>query len=323
MRKKLGIVGAGGFFGLSFVDAFLAGDLDAFGIDKLMLISRSLSPRLSKLSQSFPKKLQFIQSDISALESLPSCDFWLHFATSSSIQRYQINAALEFENNTHNLKYFMKLVAKSKEVRSVLFASSGAVYEQSLAGLSETSPLIAKTSILHPDTAYAQSKLLGEQMVEAFAKEIGINYSIARCFAFCGFHLPLSSHFAVGNFVRDIVESRHINVKATHPVYRSYLHTDDLVRWLMVMLSDCRASGHIFNVGAADAVSLRDLAEALANHFDGSTKLPNSDAEYYSHVPTSYFPDVAKAKRLLDLEQSESTVKAVIRMAQMIKRPQT
>ena len=37
--KNLGIVGAGGFFGLSFINSFLNGKLQAFGIEKLTLIT--------------------------------------------------------------------------------------------------------------------------------------------------------------------------------------------------------------------------------------------------------------------------------------------
>ena len=98
---------------------------------------------------------------------------------------------------------------------------------------------------------------------------------------------------------------------------------DDLEKWLMVMVSDRRASGDIFNVGSPDVVSLQYVAEVLAKHFKLGLKLASPDVEYRTIASKGYFPDVRKAKKLLDLEQSESSIEAVLRMAETIKKSQT
>ena len=319
---KLGIVGADGFFGLSFVNSFLNGKLDEFCIEKLTLISRNTSTKLCQIAAENSEKIQLIDSDICELISVPRCDHWLHFAASSSSDRYQKNAKFEFKNNTDNLRYFIALVEKSESVSSILLASSGAVYRPSLNALSETSPLVGRATSVNKSNAYAQSKLDCEKVIQNISNN-KIRVVIARCFAFCGPELPLKSHFAVGNFVSDILAGRPIHVKSPSPVFRSYLHTDDLVKWLTVMVTDERASGHILNVGSQNAVSLLSIAETLAKHFKLTIKLAIPEIEYYARTPTSYFPDVSKANSLLDLEPTESSMEAVLRMAETIKTSQT
>lgn len=320
--KNLGIVGAGGFFGLSFISSFLNGKLEAFGINKLTLVSRNASNKLYQIAAENSEKIQLIDSDICELDSVPKCDYWLHFAASSSSERYQKNAKFEFKNNTDNLRYFTTLVERSKSVSSILFASSGAVYKPSLTALSENSPLVERVASVNKTNAYAQSKLDSEEVIQNISSS-KIRVSIARCFAFCGPELPLTSHFAVGCFVSDVLAGRPIHIKATCPVFRSYLHTDDLVKWLMVMVTDERASGQILNVGSQNAVSLLSIAKTLAKHFKLTVKLAIPEMEYNTRTPKSYFPDVSKANRLLDLEPTESSIEAVLRMAETIKNSET
>jgi nucleoside-diphosphate-sugar epimerase len=320
--KNLGIVGAGGFFGLSFIDSFLNGNLEAFDINKLTLISRNASNKLCQIAAENSEKIQLINSDICELDSVPKCHCWLHFAASSSSERYQKNANFEFKNNINNLQYFTTLVEKTEGVSSILFTSSGAVYRPSLTALSENSPLVQRVESVNKTNAYAQSKLASEEIIQKITSS-KIRVSIARCFAFCGPELPLTGHFAVGNFVSDILAGRPIHIKAPSPVYRSYLHTDDLVKWLMVMVTDERASGQILNVGSQNATSLLSVAETLAKHFNLSLKRAIPETEYNTRASTSYFPDISKANRLLGLEPSESSIEAVLRMAETIKMSQT
>jgi nucleoside-diphosphate-sugar epimerase len=91
----------------------------------------------------------------------------------------------------------------------------------------------------------------------------------------------------------------------------------------MVMVTDERASGQILNVGSQNAISLLSVAETLAKHFNLSLKRAFPETEYNTRSPTSYFPDVSKANRLLGLEPSESSIEAVLRMAETIKMSQT
>jgi len=49
--------------------------------------------------------------------------------------------------------------------------------------------------------------------VRGHSKKSGMECKIARCWAFCGPHFPLDRHFAIGNFIADVLAGRTIRIQ--------------------------------------------------------------------------------------------------------------
>lgn len=183
--------------------------------------------------------------------------------------------------------------AREKKVARFLLTSSGAVYgrqPESLWGIPETwsggSPDPASTA-----SAYAEGKRVAETMTVCAAATSGFVARIARCFAFVGPGLPLDTHFAAGNFIRDILAGGRPVLRGNPAVVRSYLYTSDLTAWIWAHLVGDGAP--VINVGSDEAVSLGALANRLT-----SVHLPEV-AERYTEGDGSgsrYVPDISNAK---------------------------
>lgn len=143
--------------------------------------------------------------------------------------------------------------ARLKEVKKLLFTSSGAVYG------SQEVDFVDEEASLCPVTAYGQAKLEAEEMLLAS----GVPAVVARCFAFIGTRLPLDQHFAAGNFLRDALAGNPIVIQGDGRPLRSYLYAPDLIRQLRLLLEK-GVPGRIYNVGSERAVSIAELARLAA-----------------------------------------------------------
>lgn len=142
-------------------------------------------------------------------------------------------------------------------------------------------------------------------------------FLIARCFAFVGAFLPRDQHFAIGNFIEDGLRNRPIIVKANCPVFRSYMHADDLVNWLMTICHSASSLCPIYNVGSSNALAIGDLAELVAKRFN----IDVHKEKFSQEGVDRYIPSIDKAKKELGLKLEidlptaiEKTIDAVLSM---------
>jgi nucleoside-diphosphate-sugar epimerase len=137
---------------------------------------------------------------------------------------------------------------------------------------------------------------------------------IARCFAFVGPHLPLDTHFAIGNFIRDALRGGAINVAGDGTPKRSYLYASDLTVWLWTLLLKA-PSACAYNVGSSEDNSIRRLAEivsaALASHSVVKVSKQSSPGTPVSR----YVPSIAKAVDQLGLRVRVSLLQGIVKTA--------
>jgi nucleoside-diphosphate-sugar epimerase len=187
-----------------------------------------------------------------------------------------------------------------------LLTSSGAVYGRQPADLTHVpESYMGAPNPLDPASTYGEGKRAAElrcalYQSAAIAKGQSFDAKIARCWAFCGPHLPLDAHFAIGNFIGDVIAGRPISIGGDGTPRRSYLYAADLAIWLWTILFRGPSLVPI-NVGSAHDVSIRELAEIVVATLAPHIPIHAAKQPVPGAAPARYVPSVDRAEMLLGL----------------------
>ena len=221
----------------------------------------------------------------------------LHGATAASAS---LNASAPFEMFdviVGGTRRVLELATAARASRFFLM-SSGAVYgpqPPSMTHIPETYG--GGPSPLDVGNAYAEGKRAAELLSAIQAKSAGFELVVARAFAFVGPYLPLDAHFAIGNFLRDAMAEKPIQILGDGTPYRSYMYAADLAVWLWTLLVRGRPNT-AYNVGSDDGRPLREIADRVAALTGGSVHVARPPT---GQPPARYVPDVTLATTELGL----------------------
>lgn len=236
-------------------------------------------------------------------------DYIIHAATTSA---YIVNPLEMLDTIVDGTRRVLDL-ARQSGAKRLLFTSSGAVYGRQPPALSHVSEEYhGAPDSLNAGSAYAQGKRLAEFLCAAYHREFGVKAIIARGFAFVGPYLPEDAHFAVGNFLRDARRGGPVVVKGDGTAYRSYLYAADLAIWLWTILLR-GTPGRAYNVGSEDAISMAELAQAVAASVQPALPVHIERQAAPGVAPHYYVPSTLRARRELGLQQTIDLPEALAR----------
>jgi dTDP-glucose 4,6-dehydratase len=315
--KTLLVIGGTGFFGKSILDAFSRDLLATWGIGKVIVMSRNANQLLQDTPDLVGQNVELYSADITNTETLPFADYVIHAAASTDVRNYLSSPEQEKMNIQAGTYNYCRLAKKFHIKSKIVYVSSGAVYGVQSPTVDKIDELSQSSNLTDMDISkqdYAAAKQDAENAINQLGVD-GLNVSIARCFAFVGKYLPRDQHFAIGNFIADVIDNRPIVVKAKHKVYRSYMYADDLVEWLMTIADHASPDCPTYNVGSDQAILVGDLARVLSQRYHVPNEVPLiSDAKI-----DRYIPSIEKAQRELNLniticldEAINMTIKKII-----------
>lgn len=204
--------------------------------------------------------------------------------------------------------------------RRFLLTSSGAVYGKQPAAMTHVPESYeGAPNPLDARSVYAEGKRAAELMCALYQKTRGIECIIARCWAFCGAHLPLDAHFAIGNFIGNVLREETIAIQGDGTPRRSYLYGADLAIWLWTMLF--RAPSLVpIHVGSDEDMSILEIAQRVAKVLAPATRIEVAGTPVPGAAPSRYVPATARAKELLGLEPRVGVDEAIRRTAAWYQR---
>jgi dTDP-glucose 4,6-dehydratase len=320
-ERRIFITGGTGFFGCWLLESFIAAN-NAFDLKARAVVltrsARGFSERTPHLARN--PAIELLEGDVRRF-SFPEGEFsFVIHAATESVRTSPANP-LATDPSTELLSTILDGTrrclefAESHGTTKFLLTSSGAVYGRQPSDMTHIPESYhGAPDLLNSSSVYGEGKRIAEMLCSLATARTQMECKIARCFAFVGPHLPLNAHFAIGNFIRDAMRGGPIVIQGDGTPRRSYMYAADLALWLWTMLFRAESS-RPFNVGSERDLSIREVAEAVAEALAPGIEIRIERTPGPGAPVHRYIPSVQAAKQSLNLTDGISLADAIRRTA--------
>lgn len=258
--QRILITGGAGFIGSHLAEALVAEGKEVFVVDDLS--TGSLANLAGVRGHS---KFHFVQASVldgPALEELVGrVDFIYHLAAAVGVDLVVKSPVFTIEDNVRGTENV--LAAAAKRGVGVLVTSTSEVY-----GKSDRERFREDDDLLiGPPTfgrwSYACSKLLDEFLTIAYWREKKLPVFIARLFNTVGPRQTGRYGMVLPRFIEQALQDRPITIHGDGKQTRCFCHVGDVVRALVALPRQPRATGEVYNIGSGEEVTILDVARRV------------------------------------------------------------
>lgn len=150
----------------------------------------------------------------------------------------------EFNKNCQKINESLHQIIKNYNIESLIFPSSGAIYNQS--------------------NLYAKNKINDELYFLELSKKYNFNLMIPRIFTIGGPFINKPQDYALSNIIIQVKTNKKIIINANNDVFRSYIHVENLIdlffKWL---IDEDKETPLIFDISHPNKIEIKDLAKKI------------------------------------------------------------
>jgi nucleoside-diphosphate-sugar epimerase len=241
-----------------------------------------------------------ITADIRDQLQFDGIDTIVHLAAQVSVARSVENPDETLSVNIDGTSSIIT-AAELSGVKRLLFASSAAVYGDSQQiPISETAPLI-------PQSPYAVSKIVGEEL----CRRSEIETCSMRFFNVYGPGQSAEGGYAavIPAFKQAIAKGENCRIFGDGTQIRDFVHINDLVKAISIAL-EIETLPSEMNIASGQATSLLDLLEVFSS-LNSEMKPPLFEPERPGDIHTS-LADISQMKKSLSLDEMVSLKEGLV-----------
>jgi UDP-glucose 4-epimerase len=288
------VTGGAGFIGSHLVERLLREHPD--GIVRVLDDFSTGSEANLPFAAAAGRRLEIVRGDVKRLDdverAVAGAAVVFHQAAMRSVPRSVADPLGANANNVDGTLHVLE-AARRQSVPRVVYASSSSVYgaNPELPKREDQTPA--------PISPYAVSKAAGEQYAQVWTRLYGVETVGLRYFNVFGPRQDPKSEYAavIPRFILWALEGTPLEVHGDGTQSRDFTYIDNVVDANLAAARAPQASGHVFNVGCGNRVSLLSIVERLEKILGRAVTRRHTPGRA-GDVPHTQ-ADVSKAERLM------------------------
>ena len=249
------VTGGAGFLGSNLVDTILQRRLGPVTVfDNFLTGKRDYLRNWLDSSE-----LAIIEGDggnfAALVDAIRNHDVVFHLAANSDIARAATDPLVDFDNGTRLTQTLLEAM-RTAGVKRVLFSSGSGVY-----GDIPAKPIPEDYTPMIPISTYGASKLASEALISAYCHMFDLTGTVFRFANVVGPHM---THGVTHDFARRLrADSSHLRIMGDGNQSKPYIHADDVVAAMLLVVSHQTSGYQYYNVGSEDHLLVREIADIV------------------------------------------------------------
>lgn len=276
--KKILVTGGLGYIGSHTVVELQSAGFDVVVIDNLDNATEEVKDRIVSISgRSIDLVIGDVNDETTMDQLFQEHDFYgvIHFAAYKAVGESVNHPIKYYQNNVSGLITLLGAMDKYG-VQNLIFSSSCTVY-----GIAEDLPVTEDTPIKSAESPYGTTKIIGEEIIQDYAKHKNIKTILLRYFNPVGAHpsaqigelpngipsnlVPYITQTAAGIREQLVIHGNDYNT-SDGTCIRDYIHVVDLAKAhvkAMTFADKMSSSVDVFNVGTGNGSTVLEVVQAF------------------------------------------------------------
>jgi UDP-glucose 4-epimerase len=312
------ITGGAGFIGSHLCDALVVEGKEVTILDNLSTGSKKNIAHLEG-------KINVVQGDIrdqKLVESLVAeSDLTLHMAAALGVDNILENPIESISTNFYGSDIVLNAAVKYD--KRIVIASTSEIYGKNpKQPLSETDDrVIGAPQKLR--WTYSDAKALEEATAYALFLKNDLKVTTVRLFNTVGPRQTGKYGMVIPRFINAALENKPLKIFGNGSQSRVFCHVKDAVKALLLLTSNDRSIGEVFNIGGKGEITILDLAKMVIKQINSKSEITFTNYEDAYIVGFEDMerrvPDVSKIKLFTGWEPEIDLKTIIIDVANQIK----